>query len=78
MVRIIGRANGQSQPAVMLNVDTSLDMIEARQSLVKEAAAQLQPEVACAFSEHVKIFLTGGVPVNMELLEKLTLEPRMM
>ena len=47
MVRVIGRINGQLDTAVMLNVDMNLDPIEARQDLVKEAAAQLQPEAAC-------------------------------
>ena len=40
MVRVIGRINGQKEPAVMLSVDTTLDVIEARQSLVTEAAAK--------------------------------------
>ena len=38
--------------------------------LVNEAAKRLKPEVTCTFTEDVQIFLTGGMPVNIELLEK--------
>ena len=37
---------------------------------MNEAAKRLKPEVTCTFTEDVQIFLTGGMPVNIELLEK--------
>ena len=70
MVRVIGRTNGESSPAVMLSVNTTEDPVEARRRLVNEAAKHLKPESTCTLTEDVQIFLTGGVPVNIELLEK--------
>ena len=70
MVRVIGRENGKAEPAVMLNVDMALGPVEAKELLVREAAQQIKPEVDCASTNEVQIFLAGGVPVNIELLEK--------
>ena len=41
MVRVIGRLNGELEPAVMLSVDLTADPIEARRELVTSAAAQV-------------------------------------
>ena len=71
MVRVIARINGHDEPVAMLAADaTSLDPVRARQELVLAAAKELGAEVQCATLEDVKIFLHGGVPFNLQLLEK--------
>ena len=63
MVRVIGRTNGELEPAVMLSVDTTEDPVEARRKLVKEAALKLHADITGTSMEDVLIFMKGGVLV---------------
>ena len=70
MVRVMGYINGQHTPSVTLGVDTVGDLIQARHTLVVEAAEALGVELLVPFDD-VSIYLQGGAALtSLAHLEK--------
>ena len=59
MVRVMGYINGQDTPSVTLGVNTVGDLINARHTLVVEAAEALGVELLVPLDD-VTIYLPGG------------------